>query len=52
MKEGQEQRLVLIITEGIEVSHDASSAYPNVPRLDSDSSKDAWKALVNGIKIK
>ena len=40
----------LIITEGIEVSHDASSAYPNVPRLDSDSSKDAWKALVNGIK--
>ena len=27
----------LIITEGIEVSHIASSAYPNVPRLDSDS---------------
>ena len=27
----------LIITEGIEVSHKASSAYPNVPRLDSES---------------
>jgi len=41
----------LIITEGIEISHDASSAYPNVPRLDSDASIDAWKTLVNGIKI-
>ena len=26
----------LIITEGIEISHPASSAYPNVPRLDSE----------------
>ena len=26
----------LIITERVEVSHNASSAYPNVPRLDSE----------------
>ena len=40
----------LIITEGIEVSHKASSAYPNVPRLDSKEAKDAWKMVVEGIK--
>ena len=40
----------LIITEGIEVSHKASSAYPNVPRLDSNEAKDAWKMVVEGIK--
>ncbi len=40
----------LIITEGIEVSHKASSAYPNVPRLDSIEAKDAWKMVVEGIK--
>ena len=40
----------LIITEGVEVSHKASSAYPNVPRLDSDKARDGWKRVVNGIK--
>ena len=40
----------LIITEGIEVSHDASSAYPNVPRLDSIEAREGWKRVVSGIK--
>ena len=40
----------LIITEGIEVSHKASSAYPNVPRLDSNEAREAWKKVVAGIK--
>ena len=40
----------LIITEGVEVSHKASSAYPNVPRLDSDKARDGWKKVVDGIK--
>ena len=40
----------LIITEGIEVSHDASSAYPNVPRLDSIEAREGWKKVVSGIK--
>ena len=40
----------LIITEGIEVSHEASSAYPNVPRLDSQESRDGWKKVIEGIK--
>ncbi len=40
----------LIITEGIEVSHEASSAYPNVPRLDSIEAKEAWKKVVEEIK--
>ena len=33
----------LIITEGIEVSHVASSSYPDVPRLDSEKARDGWK---------
>ena len=40
----------LIITEGIEVSHKASSAYPNVPRLDTKEAREGWKRVVNGIK--
>tara|TARA_B110000014_G_scaffold257906_2_gene243197 strand:+ start:1310 stop:2497 length:1188 start_codon:yes stop_codon:yes gene_type:complete len=40
----------LIITEGIEVSHIASSSYPNVPRLDTEKSRDAWKLVVSKIK--
>ena len=40
----------LIITEGIEVSHEASSAYPNVPRLDSIEAREGWKRVVSGIK--
>ena len=40
----------LIITEGIEVSHEASSAYPNVPRLDTKDAREGWKRVVNGIK--
>ena len=40
----------LIITEGVEVSHEASSAYPNVPRLDSEEARDGWKKVVDGIK--
>ena len=42
----------LIITEGIEVSHKASSAYPNVPRLDSQKARDGWKKVVSSIKEK
>ena len=40
----------LIITEGIEISHAASSAYPNVPRLDSEKAITGWKEVVSGIK--
>ena len=40
----------LIITEGIEVSHKASSAYPNVPRLDTNEAREGWKKVVDGIK--
>lgn len=40
----------LIITEGIEVSHKASSAYPNVPRLDTKNARDGWKKVVDSIK--
>jgi len=40
----------LIITEGIEISHKASSAYPNVPRLDTKEAIDGWKKVVSGIK--
>ena len=40
----------LIITEGVEVSHEASSAYPNVPRLDSLEARDGWKKVIEGIK--
>ena len=40
----------LIITEGVEISHKASSAYPNVPRLDSIEARDGWKRVVDGIK--
>jgi len=40
----------LIITEGIEVSHEASSAYPNVPRLDTKEAREGWKRVVNGVK--
>jgi len=42
-KRRAEAEVGLIITEGIEVSHKASSAYPNVPRLDSQKAVDAWK---------
>ena len=35
----------LIITEGIEISHKASSAYPNVPRLDTKEAIDGWKKI-------
>ena len=40
----------MIITEGIEVSHKASSAYPDVPRLDSDA-REGWKKLLLESKI-
>ena len=40
----------LIITEGIVVSHIASSAYPNVPRLDTNKAREGWKKVVDGIK--
>lgn len=40
----------LIITEGIELSHKASSAYPNVPRLDTEKARDGWKKVVHAIK--
>ena len=40
----------LIITEGIEVSHIASSGYPDVPRLDSEDARDGWKEVIRRIK--
>ena len=49
-KRRAEAEVGLIITEGIEVSHKASSAYPNVPRLDSQKAVDAWKKVIFGIK--
>ncbi len=45
-----EAEVGMIITEGIEVSHKASSAYPNVPRLDSLEAREGWKKVVDGIK--
>ena len=35
----------LIITEGVEISHEASSGYPNCPNLQSDESKKCGKKL-------
>ena len=49
-KRRAEAEVGLIITEGVEVSHKASSAYPNVPRLDSEKARDGWKRVVGGIK--
>lgn len=49
-KRRAEAEVGLIISEGIEVSHKASSAYPNVPRLDSQKAVDAWKKVIFGIK--
>lgn len=49
-KRRAEAQVGLIITEGVEVSHKASSAYPNVPRLDSEKARNAWKKVVHGIK--
>ena len=36
----------MIITEGVEVSHPASSGYPNVPNLRQDS-HEGWKKLIS-----
>ena len=49
-KRRAEAEVGLIITEGVEVSHKASSAYPDVPRLDSEKARDGWKRVVGGIK--
>ena len=49
-KRRAEAEVGLIITEGVEVSHKASSAYPNVPMLDSKKARDGWKRVVGGIK--
>ena len=38
----------LIVTEGVEVSHPASSGYPNVPNLRAPS-HDGWKDLIEGV---
>ena len=40
----------LIISEGIELSHKASSAYPNCPRLDTKKAREGWKRVVSGVK--
>ena len=39
----------LIITEGVEISHEASSAYPNCPNLQSDESKKMWEKIINEV---
>ena len=40
----------LIISEGIELSHKASSAYPNCPRLDSKKAREGWKRVVSEVR--
>ena len=40
----------LIISEGIELSHKASSAYPNCPRLDTKEAREGWKRVVEEVK--
>ena len=39
----------LIITEGVEISHEASSGYPNCPNLMSDDSKKMWEKIINEV---
>ena len=39
----------MIITEGVEVSHPASSGYPNVPNLRQDS-HEGWKKLISSVQ--
>ena len=39
----------MIITEGVEVSHPASSGYPNVPNLRQDSHV-GWKNLISAVQ--
>ena len=39
----------MIITEGVEVSHPASSGYPNVPNLRKDSHQ-GWKNLISAVQ--
>ena len=39
----------LIITEGVEVSHSAASAYPDVPNLESDDAKRMWEKIVKEV---
>ena len=39
----------MIITEGVEVSHPASSGYPNVPNL-RETSHDGWKNLISAVQ--
>ena len=39
----------MIITEGVEVSHPASSGYPNVPNLRQDS-HEGWKNLISAVQ--
>ena len=51
-KEELKAEVGLIITEGIEVSHKASSAYPDVPRLDSEEAREAWKKVVRELRNK
>lgn len=39
----------LIITEGVEISHKASSGYPNCPNLISDESKKMWERIIHEV---
>ena len=39
----------MIITEGVEVSHPASSGYPNVPNL-REASHNGWKNLISAVQ--
>lgn len=39
----------MIITEGVEVSHPASSGYPNVPNL-REPSHEGWKNLISAVQ--
>ena len=39
----------LIISEGVEISHDSSSGYPNCPNLRSKEARSEWKKIVKAV---
>ncbi|MEK9650399.1 MAG: NADH:flavin oxidoreductase [Gammaproteobacteria bacterium] len=39
----------LIITEGVEISHDSSSGYPNCPNLKSTEARKEWVKIVKAV---
>jgi len=39
----------LVITEGVEISHDSSSGYPNCPNLRTVEARKEWKKIVQAV---